>query len=139
MTPNSEPHVPKARPKGWTSKRGGHKLEEPRVQKEPDLKRDFRITDKLLEKFGFTEECPGCEAKITGGDRRGHNATCRARIEKAIRDDDAEADVIQRRDARMTKEAAEDDVGGQRTPRGVPEEEAPDPVAAADPVMSEVF
>ena len=85
----------------------------------------------MLEKFGFTENCPGCEAKITGGDRRGHNAECRARLEKAIRDDDAEADVIQRRDARMAKDDVKDDADGQATPRAVPEEEAADPPAAA--------
>ena len=83
--------------------RGGQDLPQGRTQMESDLKRDFRITDTLMEKYGYTEGCIGCEAKIDGTARRGHSKACRQRIEQAVREDNPEAEFIRRRDERFQK------------------------------------
>ena len=44
-------------------------------------KRGMRTTDRILEKYGFTPHCPGCESKLGGpSTNRGHSAECRQRI-----------------------------------------------------------
>ncbi len=82
--------------------RGGQDLPEAPVNREPGLVRDFRINDELLEKYGFTDGCPGCEAKIDGTARRLHSTACRQRIEDAIRSDEPE--IITRRDERRKRD-----------------------------------
>ena len=82
---------------------GGQNLPRQRVRPEPDMKRDFRITDKLLLEYGFTPGCRGCEAKLTGGAARMHSDACRSRIEDAIRASGPGADVLERRDARLRR------------------------------------
>ena len=52
--------------------------------------RNFRITESLLEKYGRTDGCPGCEASLLGeysklsGSARRHTDECRARIESQM-------------------------------------------------------
>ena len=45
------------------------------------VRREMRITDRILEAHGFTPGCPGCEARLGGpSTHRGHTAECRQRI-----------------------------------------------------------
>ena len=47
--------------------------------------RELRITDKVLDKYGYTPHCPGCAAKLGGPTtNRGHTAECRQRIYDAM-------------------------------------------------------
>ena len=92
----------------------GSKLAETPVrQHEEGLRRDFRITADLLEKFGYTADCAGCEAKILGTDHRNHSAECRARLEKEMQRDEQMTETLKRRDKRVQvdplHEAADDD------------------------------
>ena len=66
---------------------------EPIGRKEVEVTgRNFRITEMLLEKYGRTEGCPGCEArvlgdyKMTSGSLRRHTDECRARLESQMKD-----------------------------------------------------
>ena len=56
----------------------------------PDpLTRRMPITHKEIEKYGYTDGCPGCDAKKRGEvARRGHSEKCRRRIEEALRNDE---------------------------------------------------
>jgi len=84
------------------SARGGHKLPEQRAQHEPGLKRNFRIGERLLEKFGPSVGRKACDAKIQGTETRAaHSDECRARMEQAMREDEIEKDIISKRDARQ--------------------------------------
>ena len=47
-----------------------------------------------------TMRCKGCENKMTGDDARAHSSECRVRPEELMRGDDAEAEIIARRDRR---------------------------------------
>ena len=62
--------------------------------------RDFRITDKLIEKFGFTPGCGGCEAQINGTSKELHTTECQRRLKVAILADEIGGQLIERRDKR---------------------------------------
>ena len=90
------------------SARGGRKLPEQRAQHEPGLKRNFRIGERLLDKFGPSVGCKACNAKVQGAETRAaHSEECRARIEQAMREDEIEKDIISKRDARQHGAKAE--------------------------------
>ena len=119
------------------ARRGGQDLPQGRTQMEPDLKRDFRITDVLLEKYGYTEGCIGCEAKIDGTARRGHSKACRQRIEEAVREDNPEAEFIRRRDERFQKPEKSEDATPSNAAQAGSEPRVVEPGqahAAADPL-----
>ena len=63
----------------------GFRLPETPVQESAEMRiRNFRITQDILEAFGYTEGCFGCEARRFGTDHRSHIAACRARLEKKM-------------------------------------------------------
>ena len=64
--------------------------------------RNFSITGLILDKYGYTDEFPGCMSKQEGRVRRAHSAACRARLEAAMRDGD-DAAVLDRRDERLAE------------------------------------
>ena len=80
---------------------GGQDLPKQRVQIEEDIKREFRIAERLLSKCGFTMGCNGCEGKLTGNGVQPHTHECRARLEEVMRAAVRVADVLHRRDSRM--------------------------------------
>ena len=106
--------------------KGGQDLPKQRVQMQPDLKREFRITERLLTEYGFTAGCRGCEAKLMGQENKPHSHECRARLEEAMRDAGPDEDILERRDARLGK-APE---GKTQRRRG--EQRAPDTDAGAE-------
>ena len=65
--------------------------------------RNFRITNRILEKYGHTPGCIGCEAALAGGarGRREHTDACRNRIENKMLEDPNEKGWIEKRDKRM--------------------------------------
>ena len=73
------------------------------MRRDEGLTRDFRITDKIIEKYGFTPGCPGCEAKIDGTARAAHSQACRRRIETAMESDEVERAALHRRDERRAR------------------------------------
>ena len=75
------------------------------MRHEPGLNRNFRINNRILEKYGPTMGCKGCENKMTGDDARPHSSECRARLEELMREDDVEAEFIARRDDRREQRA----------------------------------
>ena len=71
--------------------------------------REFKITKGILEKFGFSDNCKGCEAAALGKDARRHSDDCRARIEKQIREDEVLKVRLDMRDIRLNKDDKEQD------------------------------
>ena len=73
---------------------------EPRGPREDaaPLPRDFKIYDAYLQKFGFTRDCMGCNAKRQGIPKRVHSRTCRLRIEAGRRADNPETLALVPRD-----------------------------------------
>ena len=103
----TEPKGPRETDRKGARREGGHELPEVPVRRDEGLVREFRITDKLIEKYGFTPGCPGCEAKIDGTTRAGHTQACRRRIETAMANDEVEKAALQRRDERRAKHDAD--------------------------------
>ena len=85
--------------------REGSSFPEQGVRHEPGLNRNFRINNRILEKYGPTMGCKGCENKMIGDDTRPHSSQCRARLEELMREDDVEAEIIARRDDRREQRA----------------------------------
>ena len=60
----------------------------------------MRITERLFEKFGPIEGCPGCMHKQADG-KRPHNDECRKRIYEAMMKDNDELDGLIQVETRM--------------------------------------
>ena len=61
------------------------------VRSEPVKRRRPYITPSLIEKFGYTPGCPGCEKVlegVPGATGKTHSEKCRARIYKAMDEED---------------------------------------------------
>ena len=75
---------------------------------EPEVRaRDFKITKTLIEKFGPTDGCKGCEGHVMGS-RRAHSEACRNRMEEEMSKDDILGRRVTARDARKIEEACRD-------------------------------
>ena len=73
------------------------------------LTRRMPITYKEIEKYGYTEGCPGCEAKKRGDvARRGHSERCRKRIEEKMKLDEEGKKKIEKTEERITHKIAKD-------------------------------
>ena len=54
----------------------------------PYKARRVYLTLEVLERYGVSVGCPGCEAKLAGGPAKGHSEACRSRIAKAMKEDE---------------------------------------------------
>ena len=63
-----------------------------------------RISTKgILEKFGFSPHCKGCDATEFGTGARMHSDDCRRRLEEAIKNDDILKVRLDMRDIRFNR------------------------------------
>ena len=78
------------------------------VQKDIEpLPRRMGITVTELEKYGYTDKCPGCLAKRRGAvAKKGHSEACRKRIEELMKQDDNDKQKMLRTDERITAQIA---------------------------------
>lgn len=66
--------------------------------------RSWRITPRVLTKFGYTSGCSGCEAARAGKAPRGHHDECRRRLEqRLVETEDIEIDRVREAERRMTE------------------------------------
>ena len=63
--------------------------------------RDFKITRQVLQKYGYSDYCVGCDA-VLYRKKRGHTTMCRKRLEEAMKADEVDQQRIRRRSERMT-------------------------------------
>ena len=63
--------------------------------------RDFKITRQVLQKYGYSDHCVGCDAALYGK-KRGHTTMCRKILEEAMKADEVDQQRIRRRNERMT-------------------------------------
>ena len=74
------------------------------------MPRRVKITREVLERFGYTSGCPGCNNTRLGRYHRAHSEQCRERLEEAIREDETTKHRIEaahaRQDAWMQREYA---------------------------------
>ena len=106
---------------------GGADLGAPEHSEAHTAPRELRITDRLLEKYGYTPGCAGCIHKQLGLEgHRGHSTACRQRIYESMRDDNEELDKLNEAEKRLGRRQPDD----ERIRRPV----APDaPLPAEDP------
>jgi len=99
--------------------------------------RNLYITQKNLDKYGYTAGCPACASAQSGKRRPGtaHSAECRIRLEKAVSEDPVEKERYDRalmKAAETEREAAEKRAK-TRTEKGSIIEEAKGPETKVDP------
>ena len=68
------------------------------------LRREFKITRRLLEKHGYSSSCPGCDAMLNMQGQRPHSTACRKRVEEEMRADPDDLQRLQERDSRLHQE-----------------------------------
>ena len=79
--------------------------------------RRMRITPKLLEQYGFTEGCAGCQFKRAGlSESRGHTEACRARIWEALNGDEAGKRHRGLQEERIAKRKAAEEAAQKQVP-----------------------
>ena len=59
--------------------------------------REFYISQKDVEKHGFTRRCPGCSSFTRGLGRQPHTEVCRDRLKELMRDESK----VRNQEARM--------------------------------------
>ena len=75
--------------------------------KDQKVPRELRIDGRLLEKFGYTDECLGClHRQMKEPGHRPHSSACRRRIYDLMTEDEDELDRINWNDERMGRAAA---------------------------------
>ena len=83
----------------------GANLKEPEPAEEQEAtRRDFKITKPILERFGYSDACKGCEAVVFGLPPRPHSQSCRHRLEAEMRKDEGHHQRLQQRDERLQRE-----------------------------------
>ena len=71
------------------------------TSEELKVRRDFKITQQLVKRYGETDGCPGCKcAMMRGGPRREHTVACRTKMEKSMVSDPEQAEKLITRDRR---------------------------------------
>ena len=53
-------------------------------------RRDFKLNAKIIQKYGYSIDCPGCEKHALGLPKAHHSVECRRRIEDDMLQDDEE-------------------------------------------------
>ena len=90
---------------------------------EPVIKRDFKITKRILDKYGYTEGCRACGAHSRGTTSGAqHTRECRSRLEKLMTEDPEERGAIHGRDIRHGLRESE-----RRAGRPIEPEQVADP------------
>ena len=86
------------------------------------MPRSFKIYPGDVEKYGYTLGCPGCDAIIYKTARRGHVDRCKARLEKAMKEDPANAHRVtsttERFDQYFARRVEESDMDQRPTSTG---------------------
>ena len=102
----------------------GSKLERPQTSEQGKASRELRIDNRILEKFGYSEECPGClHRQMEAPGHRQHSSACRRRLYELMMKDPDEIDRLNWNEARMGREAARAEEI-QRSPEVLPERSA---------------
>ena len=97
---------------------GGESLPPGRIApSDPVMRRDFRITRKLIDDNGPSPDCPGCRQAMRPGSVRGnHTNACRRRFEDILKEGEVGRRRLRERDVRhglVQEERQEDNVEHQ--------------------------
>ena len=85
----------------------GSKLERPQTNEQGKASRELRIDNRILVKFGYSEECLGClHRQMEAPGHRPHSSACRRRLYELMMKDPDEVDRLNWNEARMGREAA---------------------------------
>ena len=102
----------------------GAKIEIPSGRDGDRACRELRITHILLNKYGYTPECDGCDFKLAGSDsHRQHSTVCRQRIYAELMQDEVGAASIERVRQRFERKNVGEDEKTQEETANAPQAE----------------
>ena len=69
------------------------------------MARNFRITEDIIEKYGYTGGCPGCEAMNRGDEPKNHSENCREAYKQLLQQKDPEkyAKEMEKEDKKLAR------------------------------------
>ena len=80
----------------------GANLRQPQGREPHEDIRRFRVTEQMLDKYGYTDGCEECDRKLNDWPgRRHHTETCRMRLQQLIADDETDRSILERQAARI--------------------------------------
>ena len=108
-----------------TEPEAGEKVDGRSIQTSDHVRnpRELRITKRLLEKYGYSDDCPSCNSHQLGLDsHRKHSEACRTRIYNSMGQDDVDREMVERAISRVSGRGvpAEDTTTTRPTPATVP-------------------
>jgi len=93
-----------------------------------------RMTPRALEKYGYTEGCPGCQCKKAGLDEsRNHSEECRARIEAELDKEEAGREKLRKQAERINRWMADRGEHVEEEVMPEPPHEEPEEVEMEEP------
>ena len=100
---------------------------------ESTKRRNFKMTKRLFEDFGFTPGCVGCEAIDEGLSRRSHSKYCRERIAQELERTDEGRKVLKSASDRFqTQQKRSVDCNGSHIEGREPESPTPNEIVEAE-------
>ena len=110
---------------GEAREHSGAALQQPEVRGPRDFEpRRFRINNRLIQKYGYSDDCKGCTAKHNGlpsdvaGDRT-HSQACRQRFTNLMMTDQNDKDIIAK-DANKFADVAKESMNCEAQPAQLP-------------------
>ena len=73
----------------------GSKLERPQTKEQSRAARELRIDNRLLTRFGYSDDCLGCtHRQLDAPGHRQHSSACRRRLYELMMNDPDEVDIL---------------------------------------------
>ena len=89
----------------------GEGLGRPETADGTKVPRELKINTRLMEKFGFTNGCPGCIHKqLDLDDHRPHSLKCRRRFYELMKNDEDEVDRLLSNERRMGRQQPKEEI-----------------------------
>jgi hypothetical protein len=68
--------------------------EDVRTMRHPDEVRELRLTKRMFQRYGYSDNCIGCTAHRNGAAKRGHTAVCRERMYRIMEADPEDRETL---------------------------------------------
>ena len=78
--------------------------EQPAPQHRDFKARNLYVMKSDIELYGYTPQCPGCDAQLMGLPQRAHNDECRMRVQRRLQETDEGKERVKRAQERVEKD-----------------------------------
>ena len=78
--------------------------EQPAAQQRDFKARNLYVMKSDIELYGYTPQCPGCDAQLMGLPQRAHNDECRMRVQRKLQESEEGKERVKRAQERLEKD-----------------------------------